>query len=276
MSTNIAQEKTKRELKTKISDLRSYRVVKANALIQKTRYSLSAQAQKCVLYIISKIRPDDSELKELDFSIVEFCQVCGLDKSNGANYRYIKQTLKELRDKSFWMELETGTETTVAWIDKITISEKSGVVKLKIDDTLKPYLLHLQEKFTQYELVYTLAMKSQYSIRLYELLKSYEWKSGFEINIDELKKMLLAEKYDRFPDFKRYVLDIALREIATYTDISVTYEIKKLGRRYDSLLFYVKTKSDLTERLLTWENLNQNLTPEEKQKKAAAAAGKEP
>lgn len=234
---------------TQISDLRHYKVVKSNDLIQKSRFYLSLQEQKIVLYLISKIKPEDLELKEQYFEIRNFCKVCGLDNDNGANYKYIKQTLKGLRDKSIWVTLENGSETTLGWIDKITINRNSGIIAIKIDAMMKPYLLQLQKQFTQYELFYTLAMRSQYSIRLYELLKSYEYKRRVIFDMDELKHLLFADNYVRFPDFKRKVLDISMREINSLSDLSVTYEIIKVGRKYGKIEFSISLKKDYYEHL---------------------------
>lgn len=249
------------EEQQKMGTLREYRVVKSNDLIQKSRFHLSMQEQKIILYLISKIKPNDMELKEHIFEIKDFCKICGLDKDNGANYKYIKKTLKELRDKSIWVELENGSETTLAWIDKVTMNKRSGAVTVKIDDMMKPYLLQLQERFTQFELLYTLAMKSQYSIRFYELLKSYEYRHSHAFDINELKKILFAETYDRFPDFKRKVLDISMREINEFSDINVTYEIEKEGRRYAKIVFLIKLKKDLNKRLETWEKIEKVINP---------------
>ena len=252
-----------------LTEIRNYKIVKANELIQKSRYNLQVQEQKIILYLISKIKPEDVELKEQVFEIRDFCQVCGLDDDNGANYKYIKQTLKDLRDKSIWVKLENGAETTLAWIDKVTIHPHSGAVTIKIDDMMKPYLLHLKEHFTQYEILYTLAMKSQYSIRLYELLKSYEFQHKKLFDIAELKTRLSAEKYARFPDFKRYILDRAMREINDLSDLSVTYVIIKKGRQYAQIEFSMKIKKDMKERIKTWVKIDNAINPDKKRENSA-------
>jgi plasmid replication initiation protein len=93
---------------------------------------------------------------------------------------------------------------------------------------MKPHLLLLKEQFTQFELLYTLAtMRSRYSMRMYELLKSYECQRQHAFGIDELKKSLSAEKYSRFPDFRRNVLDVAVKEINGLSDIRVAYRIER-------------------------------------------------
>ena len=48
---------------------RNHLVVKHNSLIQKTRYSLTTQQQKVLLYTISKIQPGDDDFKEYVFEL---------------------------------------------------------------------------------------------------------------------------------------------------------------------------------------------------------------
>lgn len=246
-----------KSLHVEIQNIRNYKVIKSNDLIQKSRFQLSLQEQKIILYLISKIKPEDMELKEYVFEINGFFRLCGLVDGGGENYKYIKQTLKELRDKSIWVTLDDGSETTMAWINSITMNKRSGAVKINIDERMKPYLLQLQERFTSYELLYTLAMRSQYSIRLYELFKSYEWRRRCKFDIDELKTIIFANKYIRFPDFKRKVLDIAMREINDLTDIGVEYVIMKNGRRYGGIEFLIRTKTNLDERLKAWGKIDE-------------------
>ena len=164
--------------------------------------------------------------------------------------------MKELRDKSIWITLDDGSETTMAWINAITMNKQSGAVKVKMDEMMKPYLLQLQERFTTYELLYILAMHSQYSIRLYELFKSYEYRHRCKFDIDELKRVLYAENYKMFADFKRKVLDIALREINKLTDIAVEYEIIKVGRKYEKIEFLIRTKKDMGERFGVFDEID--------------------
>lgn len=251
-----------RELEYRMSTIRDYKVVKSNELIQKSRFQLSMQEQKIILYMISKIKPDDEDFIEQDFSIIEFCKVCGIETNSGKNYKNVKDAIKALADKSVWIMLDNGTETLIRWINKAWVNKKSGIIKIRLDDEMKPYLLQLQNNFTSYELLYTLAMKSQYSIRLYEILRSQEYKRKAVIfDIDELKRLLSAENYKRFPDFKRYVLDIALREINNLSDLNVTYEIIKEGRRYAKLEFSIKLKKDMKERLETWARIDEVINP---------------
>lgn len=239
-----------------LSEVRDHLVVKRNDLIQKSRHQLDLQEQKIILYMISKIKPSDKDFIEQNFSVAEFCKLCGLDENNGGNYAYIKNTLKTLSDKSIWVTLEDGSETIFRWLNDVTINKRSGFIKLKHDEKLKPYLLDLQENFTRYNLIYTLAMRSQYSTRLYELLKSYQYKKFVVFGIEDLKRLLFAETYTRGNNFKQRVLEIAMKEISKLTDISVTYELIKEGRKFTEVRFDI-TQKDVGGRLSAWARISE-------------------
>ena len=55
--------------------------------------------------------------------------------------------------------------------------------------------------------------------------------------VDEIKS------YERFPDFRRRVLDIACDEINALTDIVVKYELIKNGRKFEKIKFFIREKN---------------------------------
>ena len=236
----------------KALDVRNHTVVKANDLIQKSRFSLSVQQQKIVLYLISQITQFDTDFKLYEFSIIDFCKVCGIDYESGKNYQDIKTAIKEIADKSVWIKLDEDEETLLRWIEKPYINKKSGTIKIRLDEDMKPFLLQLKENFTQYELLWTLHFKSKYSIRLYELIKSIHFRElesyTREYKLDELRRLLDAETYTTYQTFKTRVLIPAVNEINSYSDKNLTYEPIKCGRSVNSIRFTIGTK-DTIERV---------------------------
>jgi plasmid replication initiation protein len=239
---------------SEISHSRSFKVVKANAIIQKARFILSAQEQRILLFLISKVKPEDTAFEEKIFDIGEFCKVCGINY-NGKNYRDLKAAIKTLSDKSLWVTREDGSETLLRWISTATVDRPGGKLGIKFHEHMMPYILQLSDNFTQYELFYTLGMKSQYSVRLYELLKSYEGLHEWTMTLPELKKRLDAEIYTKFHDFRRKVLEIAAREINEVSDIRVIYEPLKTGRSYTEVKFTIR-RADVGERVDTVLRVN--------------------
>lgn len=242
---------------------RNYRVIKSNQLIQNLRNKtgkLSLPEQKLVLFLISKIKPDATEFPEYEMSCQEFCDICGISRC-GANYENIKKTIQKLADRSFWIDRnqsESGksVEDLVRWISDVSLSGR-GRIKLQMHPKLKPFLLQLREFYTAYLLEYILPMKSRYSVALYELLKSYANLKEKTFKVKELKELLEAENYVRWPDFDRKVLSVALREINSLSDLNVHYQIIKKGRAYYAVRFSIEVLDTVQqlERSITREKM---------------------
>lgn len=228
-----------------IQKKREYQVVKSNEIVRKAKYNLSAIELKLLNFIVSKIKPTDTELQKYTFTVKEFCQVCGIDYTSGANYSYIKETIKRLRNKSFWIKDENGDEILLSWIQKAWIYNSKGKITVRLDDDMQKYLINLVSCYTQYTLLLTLPMKSNYSIRIYEILKSYL--SGKEhvtkiFDLEELKELLGATNYKDFAGFRRKVLEIATKEINHYTDISISWTPIKDGKPVVKIIFDIQEK----------------------------------
>lgn len=243
-----------KEEQMQLLESRNYKVVKDNQLIQKSRYKLTLQEQKSIAYICSLIKPvnpieaingEDVYKLNYEINVRDYCKVCGVDYDSGTNYKAVKDTLQQLADRSMW--LENGDKITlVRWLSYVEISKKSGIIDIELDRTIAPYLFNLSQKFTQYQLFNILGMKSAFSVRIYELMKSYAFQTCKTFNLDELKKMLMVENvksYTNFKDFRKYVLEKAQEEINELTDINIYFEPIKKGRKVDSVKFRIKPKN---------------------------------
>lgn len=151
-------------------------VRKSNDLIQNAMYSLSLSQQKLMLHIFAMIKPSDTELPRYEMSIYEFLKLCGVDPHNGSMYKQVKKNIEDIANaKVQWIRL-AGTQkiTMFRWLSSATIDEGTGKIVLTLDQSLKPHLIQLKEFYTTMNITYTLPMKSQYSLKIYELCKSYQ------------------------------------------------------------------------------------------------------
>lgn len=221
---------------------REYAVRKSNEIVRKAKYDLNITELKAFAFVVSKIKPNDKEGQEYIFSIKDFCLVCGLDYKNGGHYQHIKNTLKGLRDKSFWLVDEEGRETTVGWLGKVRIDKRSGRVSIKLDEDIQKYVIGIYNNYTQYSLLSTLPMKSSYSFRIYELLTSYAFTKTHTFDIEDLKSKLGAVVYSNFKDFRRKVLEVATKEINEYTDLEVSWEPITKGKKVIAVKFDIKQR----------------------------------
>lgn len=231
--------------------LRDRVVVKSNQLIQQSRFRLNLQQQKMVLYIVSQIQYSDDDLKLYTFEINDFCRVCGIDSVGGKQYANLKDSLQQLRDKSLYITLEDESQILVGWLQNVFLSPKKTTFSVLIDPFLKPYLLHLRENFTKFELVYTLRMKHKASPRLYEILKSYHYDSlkpyEKDFDIDELRRLLDADNptYQQFKYFNQFLLKPAINEINAQTDIHVTATPLRTGRKVFAMRIRIERRDNI-------------------------------
>ena len=218
-------------------------VIKSNELIRNRRHNLSAVQQKIIIYLISKILSQDTDFKTVTIDIKTYASVVGIE-INGRVYKQLKEDIKALSDKSYWLPTENPGETTLfRWIDTCTISKNSGKIEIKLSDSLKPYLLQLRGNFCRYELYNICFMNSRYSIILYEVLRSFCWMGSWEVSISDFKSVLgIENKYSDYRDLKKFVLMPAVNEINDKTDLGVKVTPIKIGRKIEKLSFNINDK----------------------------------
>lgn len=235
-------------------------VRKANELIQHGGHNLSEQQQKVVLYLISHISPYDEEFKEYEFDIPTFCDVCGINNHNGMIYEELQKAIKDIADKSVWIRLPDGTKTLFRWIEEPTIDPNNGKVTMRFHEKMRPYLLQLDKNYTQYELFYAVHFRSKYTIRLYELLKSYHYHElepyTVEFTIDYLRQATGADNptLQRYAAFKQQVLNRAITEINNKSDKTITFEEVKNKNKVIAIKFTIGSKS-IGERIEVYKSI---------------------
>lgn len=232
---------------------------KQNVAIQKARYSLSITQQKLLCYIISDLKITDTAQTEKIFDIKEFYDF--IEKKN-TNYEYIRDNLKAISNKSWWLKTDDGWDTLVRFLGTVKTSKRSGKVKIKFHEDMLPFLqeLNAQNPYTRVKLFYMLTMKSEYSMRLYEIFKSFEKaKQPYTPSIDNLKLQLDCENYTRVADFRRKVIEVAVAEINQKTDLYINHKFVKLNSRaFNYIEFYITPKSD-AERLVVDKQIRAEL-----------------
>lgn len=222
-----------------------YLVTKANDLVEaKQEHPLSRNELKLVLILISMIQPKDEDFKEYSISVRDYANLLGMSDNSQSVYSTMKKTMDDLMTKT--VILPSDTEPTgyakTHWV-ATCIYVPGAALRLKLTPDLKPYLLHLQKSYTQYQLTHVLSLTSAYSILLYEFMKRWEYQKGCVVSVEELRLTLGATKktFQRYHEFKVKIIDRAIDEINEKTDIHISCrEIKKGQRKVDALEFSIK------------------------------------
>jgi plasmid replication initiation protein len=197
------------------------------------------------------VQPNDIEFKEYEFKIKDFIELLGI--KDQSKYTELPKITKELKKKVF--DIEEGTDLIqVSWLGGVRYKRKEGILILSLDKGLKPYMLQLKELYTSYKLENVLSLKSKYSIRIYEILKSNSYKKNITIELEDLKNMAgsKGKSYTVYQNLKNKVINVAQKELRLKTDISFDYEEIKTGRKVTSIKFNIKqNKTDKNEIAVT-------------------------
>jgi len=213
-------------------------VVKHNSLIR-SRYDYTLAELRLVITVASMIQAEDEDFKEYRVHAKEYAEL--VDSKFKDEYKRIQELGEKLLTKPLKIPRQGKGFLLCNWFSSFEYHDGEGQISCCFDPKLKPYMLQLQAMFTKYNLENILKFKSAYSIRIYEIAKSWEAKGEFSISVEEFKEMIgAAGKYPAYYDFKRYVLERSLKEINSLSDIRLTYKEKKLGRKVTDLVFTIK------------------------------------
>jgi len=204
------------------------------------------EEHKLFLEVISRINKDDKDFKEIRIDIREFLVMTG-DTYNTKNYHIVKDVAERLTQKAIGLEAKNGF---VFWsvFSEIKHKKGEGHISIIINPRIKPFLLMLKENFTSIPKGEVYKLASSYAIKLYEMLKRFEDTGKRVDKIRDLRMKLGVEdkEYKKFSDFERWVLKKAVDDINQKTDLEVSYEKVKEGRRISHIVFYIKQKEGYT------------------------------
>jgi plasmid replication initiation protein len=203
-------------------------VVQHNAIIE-ARYKLSVGEQRLIKTLASMIDSQDEEFKPYTLRVADFAALVGVERKD--YHEAVKEVAEGLMSRPFTL-FEGSSSVTLTWFSSVRYKAGSGVVEIRFDPGMKPYLLQLKERFTQYELGNVLRLKRTYSIRMYELCKQYQSLGRRRFTIDQLRAILCLDSgYSLYSNIKSRVLLDSQKELAEKTDISFEFEEIKEGRK---------------------------------------------
>lgn len=228
-------------------------VRQSNTLIEASYKIASVGEGRLIRMLIAQIQPHDEDFKTYRIDVADFAQFFGLAATNNSVYEQIKKAADDLAGRRIMLE-HGKSWVRLNWLSFAKYIEGNGYIEVRFDKELKPYLLQLKTHWKQYELKTIINFNSSYSIRIFELLKSWEFKAdsnGYfkrSFEVDDLRKILGVEKneYKFFKDFRIKVIEIATREINTNSDIRIIQvDYSKTGRKISHVVFHCEKPKQL-------------------------------
>lgn len=183
--------------------------------------------------------------EEHEITVKQLCRLIGYQ---GNNHAAIKEALKGLITTLIEWNLLDDEEGAENWTASSIIASVSltGPICYYAYSPRMKQLLHSPSMFGKIDLVIQSHFRSSYGLALYENCIRYRGLPHTKwFDMDMFKKLMgvLPGKYDVFRDFKRRVLDKAIDEVNTYSDLTISTEFLREGRKVIKIRFKLKERA---------------------------------
>lgn len=211
----------------------------SNKLIE-AAYKMSLPAKRVMLMLLGQIHPAQQDVsKKVRIEAYDYAKKTGItlsqsykDIQNGC--RELMGTIIKIKDV---LKRTTSECVVVSWME---YHENEGWLEATFTPWIEPYIRSLAHiGYTTIAIDDALKFKRFYTVRLYELLMQFKKTGERHIKIASLRQIFQIEskKYERFADFRKWVLEPSLNEIKSKTKWNADWKPIKTGRQITSLTF---------------------------------------
>ncbi len=232
------------------TDLTKRTIFRESPALVNGRYSLSKTENSLIMMLLTAVNKGDEDFKDYVFTLKQ------LEAKTGVSYKAddLKDYAKSLMSKVLEIKENKEKWKLFNWFSYFEYD--NGVITCGFDKRLKPYLLELKQ-YIYTNQSFVLAMKGQYSKRIYMMLKEQEKWGTRTFDVVELMDILQVPKsYKKYDNFKRGILLQAVKDINLHTDIEIKnlgtakkpkyFEEIKPSRKVESIIFnFKRNEADL-------------------------------
>ncbi len=252
-STTMIKPKKMTEAEKRAEWRRKYlKVIREHNDLVRARYSLTVSQQRVLLALYSMVEIGDGR-RNYTMSVASLAEMVGIQGDD--YYGDVREAISELKKHVLRIKTERG-ELIAGWFDTAEYIDNKGIVEFEISEKLKPFVSELKLSaghYTSYLLSEVLQLRSGYSIRLYQLLRSYKSQGRWSVSLDDFieqvgirerdqKGNIVREKLKTFSNIHLWAIKPAVAEINAKSSMEVAYSFKKEGRAVVGLEFSVTTK----------------------------------
>lgn len=218
---------------------------KANTAIAAS-YRLTMNEQRILFAVLAQIR-NNEPITDQRMYFVMASDIVADGKERGNEFHALKDACNALFHRIVTIEgvpngatkLPTVGPLRTRWIQsEVTYFQGKGKIGLRLSHDILPYLNQLKSDFSRIPTKPIMSMTSAHAVRIFEMLMQYRDTGVCKIGVEELRNRLgLEDKYKKFSDFKKYVVEIAIEQINKHAGIDSDVEYIRKSRAVESLVF---------------------------------------
>lgn len=224
-------------------------VQKSRPLFSLWRSNMTLAEFKILDTYLSRIDSHQPDKRTVIFTKGELEQLLGVKKINKAVlsqrlanlYRGVeieKTNSKKLHTVALFEEAYGEADENGLWTIKLTCSAPA-----------MKYIFNIEElKYLRYKLRCVTSLTSRYSYVLFMYLERNRFRKTWEVEVDELRRILSCdteESYKEFKIFNNRILKKCQKELHEKSECRFTYEPIKKGRKVAAVKFTLETIADI-------------------------------
>ena len=231
-------------------------VSKRNVLNELRSNNMTLQELRFFSIYLSKINPQDIDTRVVRFPLDDFQKIMNLGK---LNITQLKSNIDSLLTKVVHVPNENGGFSAFQLFKRCRVNKDeldSWFVEIDAHDDALPLMFDFKEKYFKYELWNALRLKSSNQIRMYEIMKQYEFIGHHEWSVQEFRELLYIGENEYsgrtgWSDFRKNILDACQAALKESTDICYTYERGKTGKggKWLTIIFHIEKNNDYIDQL---------------------------
>jgi plasmid replication initiation protein len=189
-----------------------------------------------------------TESSKFTITAKEFAEACDIEVDSA--YSQLKKAADDLRGRYFSYINTKGKRVSVHWVIRIEYGDGKISFYFTNEVLFMLSIFNQNHPYTKFTVKEVLQLKGSHSIQLYQLLKQYETIGYRDFKEEDFRNIFeLQNKYSLLWNMKKRVIVPALAEINKSTDLQVSFENIKEGKKIIGFKFKIghnKTKKDLS------------------------------
>lgn len=174
--------------------------------------------------------------REVDLTFSELKNLIGENK----NLKRLKNNIDSLNKKlamiNHQIEIRPNVYERFVLFTNFITDYNENILTIKVNEKFSYILNNLINKYTKFDLLDFISLKSVYSKNMFKLLKQWESLNKIEYSLDEIKEKLNIPKAYSTSDFNKRVLIPIMEELPQYFS-NLKLEKIKTGKKVSSLKF---------------------------------------
>lgn len=182
-----------------------------------------------------------NESSKFTITAKDFAEACDIEI--GSAYSQLKKAADALRGRYFSYINTKGRRVSVHWVIRIEYGDGKISFYFTNEVLFMLSIFNHNHPYTKFTIKEVLQLKGSHSIQLYQLLKQYESIGYRDFKEEEFRNIFeLQEKYALLWNLKKRVIAPAILEINKSTELQVSFENLKNGKKITGFRFLIGRK----------------------------------